>query len=122
MRKIGVAIAAAMVSTVVVGQDVSKEIWLGQMSTALPNYFCASQQFFRQCFNVGEVQCKMIAKEATDACLRQYEEKIPSKLKQPADGTFWGQQVGMCAGNAYEIALINQRINSSKCNNVDNWR
>lgn len=122
MQKIIIAAGIFLISSFSFGQDVSKDMWIGQMRTALPQYFCSTQQFFRQCFNVKESQCKIVAADATDACLKQYEGKMPSKLKQPVDGTHWGQQVGMCAGNAYEVALLKQKINSAKCNNPNNWQ
>ena len=122
MKKILVAAGMVVVSSVSFGQDISKDMWFGQMKTALPQYFCSTEQYFRQCFNVQESQCKMVATDATDACLKQYERKIPSKLKLPVDGAHWGQQIGMCAGNAYEVALHKQRINTAKCNNPDNWK
>lgn len=122
MKKILVAAGMVVVSSVSFGQDISKDMWIGMFKTALPQHFCSSEQYFRQCFNVQESQCKMVAADATDACMKQYEGKIPSKLKQPVDGTHWGQQIGMCAGNAYEVALLKQRINTAKCSNPNNWK
>lgn len=122
MKKILVAAAMVVVSSVSLAQEISKDMWIAQMKTALPQHFCSAEKYFRQCFNVQESQCKMVAADATDACLKQYEGKIPSILKQPVDGAHWGTQVGMCAGNAYDVALIKQRINTPKCNNPKNWQ
>lgn len=122
MKKILVAAGMVVVSSVSLAQEISKDMWIGQMKTALPQYFCSAEQYFRQCFNIQESQCKMVAANATDACLKQYKGKIPSRLKQPVDGKHWGTQVGMCASNAYEVALIKQRITTPKCNNPKNWQ
>jgi hypothetical protein len=37
------------------------------------------------------------------------------------DGRQWGGVVGGCAGEAYEISLINRRIDSDRCNDAKNW-
>ena len=122
MKKIILSVGLALMSSISFGQVISKDMWIVQMKTVLPQHFCSSEQYFRQCFNVQESQCKMVAADTTNACLKQYEGRIPAILKQPADGTHWGQQVGMCAGNAYEVALLKQKINSAKCNNPNNWK
>ena len=121
MKKILVTAGMVVLSSVSFGQDISKDMWIAQMRTALPQHFCSTEQYFRQCFNVKESQCKMVSADAVDACLKQYEGKIPSRLNQPVDGAHWGQQVGMCAGNAYDVALLKQKINTAKCNNPNNW-
>lgn len=117
MKKILVAAGLAAISSISFGQNISKDIWMGQMRAALPAAFCSTEQIFRQCYSVSESQCKVAATDATDACLKQFEGRIPAILKQPSDGRYWGEQVGMCAGNAYGVTLVKQKINSPKCNN-----
>lgn len=116
------AIGMFFVSSVSLGQDISKDLWVAQMKTALPQYVCSTETYFRQCFNVQESTCKIVITDAVNECLKQFEGKIPLRLKQPVDGSYWGNQVGMCAGNAYEVALVKQRNNTAKCNNPNNWK
>jgi hypothetical protein len=115
MKKFFLTVALAAMSSFSFGQDISKDMWMGQMRAALPSAFCSAEQIFRQCYSVSESQCKMVAADATDACLKQFERRIPATLKQPVDGRYWGEQVGMCAGNAYGVTLFKQKINSAKC-------
>ncbi len=122
MKKLIFYVITLMLYSSIHAQEVPKDMWIAQMQTALPEHFCSPDQYFRQCFDVVESRCRTVGAEATNACLRQYEKKIPNKLKQPVDGTKWGTQIGSCAGNAYEATLINQRISSAKCNNPNNWR
>ena len=122
MRKKLAIVMTLFLTALANGQEVSKDMWISQMKTALPQAFCSSEQYFRQCFNVQESQCKMVAADASNVCLQQYEGKIPSRLKLPADGANWGTQVGTCAGNAYEVALAQRKINTAKCNNPNNWK
>ena len=102
--------------------EVSKEIWINAMSTALPTAFCQSHQYFRQCFEVTSLECEETAASATRICLERYKEDIPNVLNQPQDGNYWGRIIGTCAGEAYEMTLQKRRINSTKCNNPANWQ
>jgi hypothetical protein len=122
MKKLIFCIVSFIFHAGINAQEVPKDMWIAQMKTALPEHFCSTEQYFRQCFNVQDSKCRTVAAEATSTCLNQFEKQIPNKLKQPADGTKWGAQIGMCAGNAYEAALSSQRISNAKCNNPNNWR
>lgn len=102
-------------------QDIGKKQWIDRMSTALPTNFCKSGQYFRECFRVSQQECEEIALSATQICLIDKADEMPNLLKQPKDGSHWGQKVGECAGNGYEITLIDRRINSDRCNNPENW-
>lgn len=122
IKNILFAFVALLISSPSFAEEISKEMWLAQMKIALPRHFCSSEQYFRQCFHVQEQECRAVASESTNACLKQLENLIPLRLKQPADGTSWGWQVGACAGNAYEVALKKQKLNTAKCNNSNHWR
>ncbi|MBL4711941.1 MAG: hypothetical protein JKX75_05490 [Gammaproteobacteria bacterium] len=102
--------------------EVTKSNWFNGMSTALPTAFCNSSQYFRQCFSVSAQECEETAASATRICLNKNDKDIPHVLVQPKDSTHWGTIIGACAGEAYEIALINKRINSVKCNDISNWQ
>ncbi len=109
-------------STSIMANEVSKDDWINGMSTALPAYFCKADQYFRQCFKVTQIECEKTALSTTRICLAQNKDKIPTRLRQPEDGTQWGTVIGSCAGSAYEIALQKKRISNSKCNNPNNWK
>jgi len=102
-------------------QGVSREKWMEVMSTTLPDYLCGQNEYFRQCFKVSAQQCQQTALSATRTCLKQNESKIPAVLRSRDEGGKWGEVVGECTGNAYETALAAKRINSTRCNNVNNW-
>jgi hypothetical protein len=100
---------------------ISKEAWLDGMQNKLPAAFCEEKQYFRQCFTVTETECLKVASNATRMCLGSKQDNIPDVLVQPKDGAHWGGIVGECAGNAYETAIIQKRINSDRCNDANNW-
>ena len=101
--------------------EVSKEVWINAMSTALPTAFCQSHQYFRQCFEVTAIECEDTASSAARICLERYKDTIPNVLNQPKDGNYWGRIIGTCAGETYEITLQKRRISSKKCNDPANW-
>lgn len=100
---------------------ISRQAWINGMQDKLPAAFCQEKQYFRQCFTVTETECLRVASNATTVCLGSKQKEIPDELVQPKDGSHWGGIVGECAGNAYEAALLEKRINSDKCNDVNNW-
>lgn len=96
-------------------QEVSKADWTETMKTALPTAFCAEGTPFRACFKVTQEECEDAAASAARLCLKKLQSKIPAKLKQPEDGTKWGQKVGECAGNSYAAALAKKKLNTKEC-------
>ena len=118
MKKIFITISIIVLSTYSSGQEPTKDMWLGVMRAGLPSAFCTSEQIFRQFYSVSESQCKTTASDATDACIKQYDKKIPERFNSAEEARDWGSQLGMCAGNAYGIILRKQVINSIKCKEV----
>jgi hypothetical protein len=100
--------------------EVGRDAWVDSMSTALPTAFCQSQQYFMQCFKVSQQECVDSATAATRVCLEKNRSKMPAVFTRE-DGRQWGGVVGGCAGEAYEISLINRRIDSDRCNDPKNW-
>ena len=96
-------------------QEVSKEVWIDTMKTALPAGICAEGTPFRTCFKVTQEECEDAAASAARLCLKKYQSQIPAKLKQPADGQKWGQKVGECAGNSYAAALAKKKLKTKEC-------
>ena len=82
---------------------------------------CQPSEYFRKCFSVPQRECENVALSATRICLKENTEEMPSSLKQPKEGTHWGQIIGVCAGETYELTLRDSRINSDLCNTPANW-
>jgi len=101
--------------------EVSKEVWMNGISTALPTTFCQSKQYFRQCFEVTQIECEETAMSATRICLEKHKIKIPNVLKLK-DSQHWGGIIGRCAGRAYGMVFQKKGISSKKCNNLANWQ
>ena len=112
---------ATTLSFASLANEVKKSDWINGMSTALPTAFCASEQYFRQCFKVTAQECEEVAASATRVCLNKHKDKIPAVLRQPDDGMQWGRVVGACAGEAFETTLIKKRVNNAKCNDPASW-
>ena len=110
------------VSTAWAGETISKNDWVGHMKQSLPAYVCKDGSYFRSCFSVDAKGCNAAIAEAVDGCVSQMGSKIPAQLNQPEDGKKWGEQLGSCAGTAYEKKLSGKKISNDKCNNPDNWK
>ncbi len=96
-------------------QTVSRADWMETMKTALPTAFCADDTPFRTCFEVTQEQCEETVASAVRVCLKKLQSKIPARLKQPEDGTKWGQKVGECAGNSYTAVLAKKKLKTKEC-------
>jgi hypothetical protein len=103
--------------------DVARETWVEGMKKILPEVFCRdSAGYFRQCFDISSEKCFEMAASATEDCLNENLDQIPTTLKQPDDGSVWGQKIGSCAGTRFEAGLIQYRNSNPKCNDASNWR
>ena len=122
MKNACLAMFAFCIVSTANAEQVSKTAWINAMSTALPTAFCQPHQYFRQCFDVTQIECEETALSATRICLQKHKAKIPNVLNQPNDGAQWGSIVGSCAGETYENVLREHRVNSNVCNDPANWR
>lgn len=106
----------------VISDEVSKEIWVDTMRTALPTTMCRSGRFFRKCFNVSTEECAETALLATRICLHKYITQIPDTLIQPKDGAVWANIVGECAMESYHSSLAAKFIDTHECNDMNLWK
>jgi len=102
--------------------EVSKEDWIARVRTSLPALFCAEGSYFRSCFTLTPQECEERAASTTRICLSDVQDQIPATLKLPDEGRKWGEKVGRCAGQAFEVSLLAKRIHSQKCDDPTAWR
>jgi hypothetical protein len=118
MKNLIFLISSMMISLNAEAIQVEKSDWINQMKTALPTYFCQSDQLFRQCYTVSANECQDVAYTATNVCLKKMDEKIPKKINMPEQGEKLGGDLGECAGTTYSAVLNNKRIKSATCNKL----
>jgi len=90
------------------------------MQSVLPSIFCKDKSYFRECFKVTARECEDEAIRVTRVCLQSKKTDIEANLKKDG-GKAWGEKVGECAGQAYEISLKDKRTDTPKCNDIANW-
>lgn len=112
-----VLLMSAQVSAV----EIAKSEWMDRMTTGLPAYFCQSDQYFRQCFEVSAEQCEEAMSSATRLCLAKYSDEIPEVLVQPDAGTSWGSVVGRCVGETYDVTNAQKRKMDAVCMDPSHW-
>ena len=101
---------------------VPREDWSAEMANVLPPAMCRDGAFFRACFDVPTTECHTSASASTASCLRQYKSKMPDPLKQPEDGSHWGQLVGRCTANVYAAEHKDKKIEDAKCKDASQWK
>lgn len=104
------------------GQEIPKDHWIDTMSTLLPVEFCKPTTYFRECFEISQEECEEVVGSAARVCLNKFKKEIPDAISSREESADWGEVVGECAGGILEITFIEQRIDSEKCKDLDNWR
>jgi hypothetical protein len=96
--------------------QVTAEAWTASMIQTLPDFFCQSDQYFMQCFEVSQEECRSATKQQAERCLSELADQIPALLTMPEDGRKWGTDVGRCAGIGYDQQLAEQKSSAPRCN------
>lgn len=94
--------------------------WIEGMKSGLPAAFCKDGTYFRECFKVTAQQCEAEAIRVTRICLEAKQDVLKAMLEKDG-GRFWGEKVGECAGQAYEVSLKAKQISNPKCDDLTNW-
>ena len=84
--------------SVVLGNSLPKSYWLKEVSKKFPTAFCQLEPFNQ--LETGK--CLIYIKSFTKVCIEYNEEFIPDMLKQPEDGSKWGEIMGKCVGTLFE--------------------
>jgi hypothetical protein len=53
-----VIILVLLISASAHSQEVARDVWIDKMSTVLPAAFCMAGQYFRECFDVSQIECE----------------------------------------------------------------
>ncbi len=100
---------------------ISKAKFMEAMKSGLPGKFCEDKTYFRTCFPLSKDDCAKEAAKAVSACADKMQSDIPDKLHQPVDGQKWGQQLGTCAGTAFEQDEAAVKAKSADCADQTKW-
>ena len=121
----GAAIAALIIVTatsVHAESLVPRATWSNEMANVLPAAICRDGSYFRVCFEVPAKECHETASASTASCLKQYKSQMPDPIKQPEDGSHWGQLVGTCTAALYMLEHKGNKVEDAKCEDIEHWR
>jgi hypothetical protein len=106
----------------VIACSPSKQQFIEQFEPATVALFCQPDQYFRQCFEVTEGECRELAKRTIRGCIERFEPTMPERFDSQS-GEQVGRAIGECAGRDYEntLAQRNKRISSARCNDPAVW-
>ncbi|MEE4329939.1 MAG: hypothetical protein V2J10_03675 [Wenzhouxiangella sp.] len=96
--------------------QLDSQTWMNGMIETLPDFFCKDDQYFMQCFEVSEAECREVTRRLTEVCIEEVTDRIPALLDMPDDGRQWGTEVGRCAGIAYDMEMVESRSKTPACN------
>jgi len=95
-------------------------LFLALFRRQLPDDLCKPDQYFRACFRVSEARCKEVVREELDRCVARHAASLPL-VRGRDSGAQAGQVLGQCAGAAYDIRLLAERLQSAQCNDPTQW-
>jgi len=96
--------------------QVSVEVWSADMMVQLPGFFCQPDQYFMQCFDVDEAECRTVSAQEAQRCAEDLADQLPDVLNMPEDGRQWGTELGRCAGIGYDRVLADRKSDAPRCN------
>mgnify|MGYP001067679351 CR=1 FL=1 len=96
--------------------QVTVETWLDDMMGQLPTFFCQPDQYFIQCFDVSQEECRSVSLEEARRCADEMADRFPPLLNMPDDGRQWGSELGRCAGIGYDRVLAERKSDAARCN------
>ncbi len=103
------------------------EKWITNVKEKLPNVFCKDGMYFRECFQITEVECKDQVNKSSEKCLADLKSEIfknfGAKGTQDlgAEGAYWGSKWGECTGIGFEKEFGSKLIANEKCKDPKNW-
>ncbi len=98
-------------------QDVvtgDRKEWLENVEKVLPQMLCTPKEYFVECFNVGEQECKEFTHLLVRACLNNVQLALPPQIDKQ-QGEYWGKIVGKCSYDLYEKFMQNKKIPKPGC-------
>lgn len=101
-------------------QNISAEDWIKSVENGLPGYFCQEEQYFRQCFEISGSHCLETAREIVSNCIDKEKENFPDSFNK-VTGEQWGNIIGTCAGNLFEMKHSAEKSKNPKCYNPAHW-
>ena len=103
-----------------IAQDISAKDWIKSVESGLPGYFCQEEQYFRQCFEITGSQCLETARESVTNCINKEKKNFPVSFNKTT-GEQWGNIIGTCAGNLFEMKHTAEKSKNPRCYNPANW-
>jgi len=101
-------------------ETMPKEALLEAMESSLPAAFCREGFYFLSCFQMSAEACTNTATSTVRACIETLADKVPADVDRSAAGA-WGERIGSCAGHGFELAEIQSKVNSPKCEDPSAW-
>ena len=97
--------------------DLTQEQWINFMINSLPAVFCNPSQYYRECFEVIQDECKDTVTFAVINCIVNNVIEIPATFDLK-ESRKWGSIIEKCVDQEYVDNHANQRIDNEYCNSI----
>ena len=100
---------------------ITKTQFVDGVKATFPDSFCGDDTYFRKCFVSAKDDCTKSMKTATNSCIEKMQSDFPPNFRQPTDGQSWGEKLGGCIGEKFEIEKSKTRLQTADCKDVNKW-
>jgi len=95
-------------------EDYTQEQWVDYVYRTLPGAFCGADQYFRQCFEADEAECKDRVLSVLEDCIDRSIPEIPEVLSFD-QRRHWGSVIEKCLEKDYVSNYGDFLIDSEQC-------
>ena len=98
-------------------RDLTQEQWIEFMTKNLPTVFCDPSQYYRECFEVTQEECKDMVTLFIGNCIDKNIMAMPETFDLKESRT-WGSILEKCVDEIYVNTYTNLRIDNEYCSSI----
>ena len=97
--------------------EQTQDQWTKYMTQNLPSVFCSPNQYYRECYDISQEDCKEAISDIAEACIDQNIENMPDVFTIK-ESRHWGPLIEKCIDEEYSRLNSDQRIDSQYCKDL----
>ena len=97
--------------------DLTQEQWIDYMTKNLPIVFCNPNQYYRECFEFTQEECRENITFAIENCIDKNLDQMPEMFTIKSSRK-WGSILEKCVDEEYVNTYSDQRIDNEYCRSI----
>lgn len=97
--------------------EQTQEQWVEYMTQNLPSVFCNPNQYYRECYEITQEECKEAISDIAEGCIDKNIENLPD-IFTIKESRHWGPLLEKCIDEEYSRLYSDQRIDSQYCKDL----